>query len=76
MLTQKEGIIPGMQLSSRVHHNSNSTLALESSHAIWEAVNIAKTLPKDHDIVVVGIHTLSIVLRILTCVILVSIWPW
>ncbi|KAF7778545.1 hypothetical protein Agabi119p4_2890 [Agaricus bisporus var. burnettii] len=36
MLTQKEGIIP----------------ALESSHAIWEAVNIAKTLPKDQDIVV------------------------
>jgi tryptophan synthase beta subunit len=37
MLTQKEGIIP----------------ALESSHAIWEAVRVAKTLPKDADIVVV-----------------------
>ncbi|KAF9484694.1 bifunctional tryptophan synthase TRP1 [Pholiota conissans] len=36
MLTQREGIIP----------------ALESSHAIWEAVKIAKTLPKDNDIVV------------------------
>ncbi|KXN92277.1 Tryptophan synthase [Leucoagaricus sp. SymC.cos] len=36
ILTQKEGIIP----------------ALESSHAIWEAVRIAKTLPKDKDIVV------------------------
>ncbi|KAF5358518.1 hypothetical protein D9756_001361 [Leucocoprinus leucothites] len=36
MLTQKEGIIP----------------ALESSHAIWEALNIARTLPKDQDIVV------------------------
>ncbi|KAF9265600.1 tryptophan synthetase [Marasmius fiardii PR-910] len=35
-LTQKEGIIP----------------ALESSHAIWEAVKIAKTLPKDADLVV------------------------
>ncbi|KAG7093084.1 bifunctional tryptophan synthase trp1 [Marasmius oreades] len=35
-LTQKEGIIP----------------ALESSHAIWEAVRIAKTLPKDADLVV------------------------
>jgi len=36
MLTQQEGIIP----------------ALESSHAIWEAVKIAKILPKDKDIVV------------------------
>ncbi|EIN07200.1 bifunctional tryptophan synthase TRP1 [Punctularia strigosozonata HHB-11173 SS5] len=36
MLTQLEGIIP----------------ALESSHAIWEAVRLAKTLPKDQDIVV------------------------
>ncbi|KAL0573373.1 bifunctional tryptophan synthase trp1 [Marasmius crinis-equi] len=36
MLTQKEGIIP----------------ALESSHAIWEAVRLAKTLPKDADLVV------------------------
>ncbi|KAG2020056.1 tryptophan synthetase [Coprinopsis cinerea AmutBmut pab1-1] len=36
MLTQKEGIIP----------------ALESSHAIWEGVKIAKSLPKDKDIVI------------------------
>ncbi|TFK42355.1 bifunctional tryptophan synthase TRP1 [Crucibulum laeve] len=36
MLTQREGIIP----------------ALESSHAIWEAVRLAKTMPKDKDIVV------------------------
>ncbi|KZT26586.1 bifunctional tryptophan synthase TRP1 [Neolentinus lepideus HHB14362 ss-1] len=36
MLTQLEGIIP----------------ALESSHAIWEAVRLAKTLPKEKDIVV------------------------
>ncbi|KAJ8079101.1 bifunctional tryptophan synthase trp1 [Marasmius tenuissimus] len=36
MLTQKEGIIP----------------ALESSHAIWEAVRLAKTMPKDSDLVV------------------------
>ncbi|KAF8163533.1 bifunctional tryptophan synthase TRP1 [Crassisporium funariophilum] len=35
MLTQREGIIP----------------ALESSHAIWEAMRIAKSLPKDQDIV-------------------------
>ncbi|KAF5389826.1 hypothetical protein D9757_003582 [Collybiopsis confluens] len=36
MLTQREGIIP----------------ALESSHAIWGAVQLAKTLPKDADIVI------------------------
>ncbi|RXW18966.1 hypothetical protein EST38_g6884 [Candolleomyces aberdarensis] len=36
ILTQKEGIIP----------------ALESSHAIWAAVQIAKTMPKDQDLVV------------------------
>lgn len=36
MLTQREGIIP----------------ALESSHAIWEAVRLAKSLPKDQDLVV------------------------
>ncbi|KII89148.1 hypothetical protein PLICRDRAFT_40783 [Plicaturopsis crispa FD-325 SS-3] len=36
MLTQMEGIIP----------------ALESAHAIWEGVRLAKTLPKDQDIVV------------------------
>ncbi|VDB96745.1 unnamed protein product [Peniophora sp. CBMAI 1063] len=36
MLTQLEGIIP----------------ALESSHAVWEAVRMAKTLPADQDIVV------------------------
>lgn len=27
--------------------------ALESSHAVWEAMRLAKTLPKDQDIVVV-----------------------
>ncbi|KAK7693804.1 bifunctional tryptophan synthase trp1 [Cerrena zonata] len=36
LLTQLEGIIP----------------ALESSHAIWEGVRLAKTLPKDQDIVI------------------------
>ncbi|KAI0078203.1 bifunctional tryptophan synthase TRP1 [Panus rudis PR-1116 ss-1] len=36
MLTQLEGIIP----------------ALESSHAIWEGVRLAKTLPKEQDIVI------------------------
>ncbi|KNZ80375.1 Tryptophan synthase, partial [Termitomyces sp. J132] len=38
LLTQREGIIP----------------ALESSHAIWEGVRLAKTLPKDRDIVIVS----------------------
>lgn len=28
--------------------------ALESSHAIWEGVRLAKTLPKDSDIVIVS----------------------
>lgn len=37
MLTQLEGIIP----------------ALESSHAIWEGVRLASTLPADQDIVIV-----------------------
>ncbi|KAF8211982.1 tryptophan synthetase [Mycena galopus ATCC 62051] len=36
MLTQREGIIP----------------ALESSHAIWAGVQLAKTLPADKDIVI------------------------
>ncbi|KAJ8461865.1 hypothetical protein ONZ45_g18141 [Pleurotus djamor] len=36
LLTQKEGIIP----------------ALESSHAIWEGVRLAGTLPKDSDLVI------------------------
>lgn len=38
MLTQVEGIIP----------------ALESSHAIWEGVRLAATLPEDSDIVIVS----------------------
>ncbi|KAG6837272.1 bifunctional tryptophan synthase trp1 [Arthromyces matolae] len=36
MLTQREGIIP----------------ALESSHAIWQGVQVAKALPKDKDVVI------------------------
>ncbi|ESK88052.1 tryptophan synthase [Moniliophthora roreri MCA 2997] len=36
ILTQKEGIIP----------------ALESSHAVWQALKIAKSLPKDRDVVI------------------------
>ena len=38
MLTQLEGIIP----------------ALESSHAIWEGVRVASTLPADLDLVIVS----------------------
>lgn len=38
MCTQSEGIIP----------------ALESAHAIWGAVQVAKGLPKDADVVVVS----------------------
>lgn len=38
LCTQLEGIIP----------------ALESSHAIWGAVNLAKTLPKGSDVVIVS----------------------
>lgn len=55
LLTQREGIIPGESLfvfpwiSSLIHVVS----ALESSHAIWQAVQIAKTMSKEQDIVVV-----------------------
>lgn len=33
---------------------NNGLIALESSHAIWEAVRLAKSLPKDQDLVVVS----------------------
>ncbi|KAG5654112.1 bifunctional tryptophan synthase trp1 [Sphagnurus paluster] len=48
MLTQREGIIPDFPKkgAEMVH------AALESSHAIWEGVRIAKTLSKDQDIVI------------------------
>lgn len=54
-LTQLEGIIPGMSrvLHSKIYQLSCLHLALESSHAIWEAVKLAKSLGKDKDIVVV-----------------------
>lgn len=44
MLTQLEGIIP----------------ALESSHAIWEGVRLASTLPIDQDIVIVGVNSIAV----------------
>jgi tryptophan synthase beta subunit len=39
---------------SAIRDDSSPNVALESSHAIWEAVRIARTLPKDADIVVVS----------------------
>lgn len=46
-------------MSYRLHFNFDVELncrneALESSHAIWEAMRIAKTMPKDSDLVVVS----------------------
>lgn len=57
MLTQLEGIIPGAfeplfafwRLRGDPPH-----VALESSHAIWEGVRLARTLPKESDIVIVS----------------------
>ena len=61
MLTQREGIIPGYFLYTlprrRTCANRCHLLALESSHAIWEAMKIAKTLSKDQDLVVVSHHS-------------------
>ena len=57
MLTQREGIIPGffIYLPFSVYLLIETNLsALESSHAIWEAMKVAKTLPKDKDLVVVS----------------------
>lgn len=56
MLTQREGIIPGHFFTyfERICANGCNLSALESSHAIWEAMKIAKTLSKDQDIVVVS----------------------
>lgn len=56
MCTQLEGIIPGeFTYLLRWDEDADgwSCLALESSHAVWGAVQIAKTLPKDHDVVMV-----------------------
>ncbi len=33
--------------------STDSLLALESAHAVWGATQIAKTLPKDADVVLV-----------------------
>ena len=56
LCTQLEGIIPGTP-SLRNHIDSCNNVdikALESAHAVWEAVRLAKTLPQDQDIVLVG----------------------
>lgn len=58
MLTQREGIIPGYffyTFLQGIFANRCNLSALESSHAIWEAMKIAKTLSKDKDLVVVSL---------------------
>jgi tryptophan synthase len=54
MCTQLEGIIPGT-FPFIAHHYQILMVrtALESSHAIWEGVRLARTLPKESDIVIV-----------------------
>lgn len=56
LCTQLEGIIPGTA-SLRYHiylHNHVGIKALESAHAVWEAVRLAKTLPQNQDLVLVS----------------------
>lgn len=59
MLTQLEGIIP----------------ALESSHAIWEGVQLASTLPASQDIVIVRVISTTAISDFLTDL-SVSLWTW
>jgi hypothetical protein len=40
--------------SGRAEYNNVDITALESAHAVWEAVRLAKSLPRDQDIVLVG----------------------
>lgn len=56
MLTRLEGIIPGMQLKlHRISHSrAERIIALEASHAIWEGLQLAKSLPKERNVVVVS----------------------
>jgi tryptophan synthase len=62
MVTQLEGIIPGKSFKIIIKADINGSFqALESSHAIWSAVQIAKTLPKDADIVVVSYNHISFI---------------
>ena len=46
-LTQLEGIIPGMYITLL-----GSSVALESSHAVFGAMELAKTMSSDQDIVI------------------------
>jgi tryptophan synthase len=62
MCTQLEGIIPGTFSNLRLHKhgliNLYPSIALESSHALWEGVRLARSLPKDADIVIVRVFVL------------------
>lgn len=56
MLSRLEGIIPGMQrkLHRISHSRAKRIIALEASHAIWEGLQLAKSLPKERNVVVVS----------------------
>jgi tryptophan synthase len=56
LITQLEGIIPGAWVWDLFRDVIliSSSLALESSHAVWAGVKLAKTLPKDQDVVIVS----------------------
>jgi tryptophan synthase len=56
LCTELEGIIPGTLFPLAMGSICLKILAkaLESSHAVWEAIRLAKTLPQDQDIVLVG----------------------
>lgn len=61
MATQTEGIIPGMHhlrlrsITTREMTLDHVLIALESAHAVWGAVRVAKTLPKDKNVVLVSV---------------------
>jgi hypothetical protein len=37
-------------------YNQVGLIALESAHAVWEAVRLAKTLPRDQDVVLASLR--------------------
>ncbi len=68
MCTQLEGIIPGEQYDwygkwRQAKADFEMITALESAHAVWGAVQLAKTLPKSHDVVVVSCSSSQVVER-------------
>jgi tryptophan synthase len=68
MCTQLEGIIPGMlDCFLFLFKNAKLNSALESSHAIWEGVRLAKSLPTDSDLVIVSVPVISYMYTRLTC---------